>query len=119
MTSQRQAQIAHADVAKAIRDGFLHRQPCEVCGRENGVEAHHDDYTRTLDVRWMCRSHHRLWHSANPSDVEWEGDMISLRLPTALVSDLRTVAKENGRTLSSEVRLAFRAWLLKTMMEKP
>lgn len=45
----------------AIRDGRLIRQPCEVC-RSIKVEAHHDDYTKPLDVRWLCRKHHLEHH---------------------------------------------------------
>lgn len=46
---------------KAIVSGKLVRQPCEVCGEEK-VHAHHDDYTKPLEVRWLCPSHHRLEH---------------------------------------------------------
>jgi ribosomal protein S27AE len=46
---------------KAIKEGGLVRQPCEVCGAER-VDAHHDDYARPLDIRWLCRSHHRQHH---------------------------------------------------------
>lgn len=35
---------------------------CEVCGRTRNVDAHHDDYAKPLDVRWLCRSHHRKLH---------------------------------------------------------
>jgi hypothetical protein len=48
---------AHHAVSNAIRDGKLHRQPCEVCG-ETKAEAHHDDYSRPLKVRWLCNLHH-------------------------------------------------------------
>ena len=41
----------------AIRDGLLTRKDCEVCGRKG--QAHHDDYSRPLDVRWLCFYHHR------------------------------------------------------------
>lgn len=44
-----------------IARGTLERQPCEVCG-EGEAQAHHDDYTRPLDVRWLCDTHHRLHH---------------------------------------------------------
>lgn len=47
--------------AAAIFRGDLIRQPCEVCGKRN-VDAHHDDYARPLDVRWLCRSHHKIHH---------------------------------------------------------
>jgi len=35
--------------------------PCEICGCEKS-EAHHDDYSRPLDVRWLCRVHHLMHH---------------------------------------------------------
>lgn len=44
----------------ARRKGTLVRQPCEVC--EAKAEAHHEDYTRPLDVRWLCRVHHGVAH---------------------------------------------------------
>lgn len=53
---------AHQIVAAAKRSGALTRQPCEVCG-EHTVDAHHDDYDRPLDVRWLCRKHHRQLHA--------------------------------------------------------
>jgi len=48
-------------VSNAIRDGRLERKPCEVCGCER-VEAHHDDYSKPLEVRWLCRTHHLEVH---------------------------------------------------------
>ena len=39
----------------AIRAGLLRPQPCEVCGRKRSVHAHHVDYSRPLDVHWLCR----------------------------------------------------------------
>ena len=48
----------------AIRDGRLVRQPCEVCGAQK-AQAHHDDYSKPLDVRWLCTTHHAEWHRHN------------------------------------------------------
>lgn len=48
-------------VSNAIRDGRLERQPCEVCG-EKRSQAHHDNYTKPLEVRWLCRIHHGHEH---------------------------------------------------------
>jgi len=45
-------------VSNAIRDGRLVKQPCEVCGSKK-TEAHHDDYTKPLEVRWLCNQHHK------------------------------------------------------------
>lgn len=49
-------------VGNAIRDGRLIREPCQVCGTTEDVEAHHEDYSRPLDVRWLCFKHHREAH---------------------------------------------------------
>ena len=53
---------AHLQVHKAIKRGALIPQPCEVCG-DRTVEAHHDDYEKPLDVRWLCKAHHEAHHS--------------------------------------------------------
>lgn len=48
-------------VSAALRSGKLTRKPCEVCGDVKS-EAHHADYLRPLDVRWLCFKHHREAH---------------------------------------------------------
>lgn len=53
----RDRQNARNAVMVALRRGELTKQPCEVCG-DPDVEAHHDDYAKRLDVRWLCRPHH-------------------------------------------------------------
>lgn len=47
-------------VQKAIRDGNLTQELCEVCGKEG--TAHHDDYAKPLEVRWLCHRHHLMHH---------------------------------------------------------
>lgn len=54
--------VARWQVHRALRTGRLTRQPCEVCGAEK-VHAHHDDYSRPLEVRWLCPAHHREIHA--------------------------------------------------------
>lgn len=52
---------ARAITTKAIRHGVLVRLPCEVCA-ETPTHAHHDDYNKPLEVRWLCVSHHEALH---------------------------------------------------------
>ena len=49
-------------VSNAVRDGRMEKKPCEVCGTTVRLHAHHDDYSKPLDVRWLCAAHHRQWH---------------------------------------------------------
>lgn len=56
---------AHNIVNNAVRDGKLFKEPCEVCGYTESVHAHHDDYLKPLNVRWLCAAHHRQWHDEN------------------------------------------------------
>lgn len=51
----------HKMVRAAIKRGDLMRQPCEICGSQP-TEAHHDDYSKPLDVRWLCHQHHMEHH---------------------------------------------------------
>lgn len=53
---------AHTAVGNAIRDGRLSKSPCEVCGSVDNLHAHHDDYSKPLDVRWLCAKHHHRMH---------------------------------------------------------
>lgn len=57
---RRQPEKARARFAvnNALRDGRLERRPCEVCGTTEKVQAHHTDYSRPLDVQWLCFKHH-------------------------------------------------------------
>ncbi len=64
---------ARRQVARAIHRGELVRQPCEVCGGEP-AEGHHEDYSKPLNVRWLCRLHHLRLHveiRRGEDDPEW------------------------------------------------
>ena len=57
---------------QATSTGKIDRQPCERCGAtgtmKDGrplVQAHHDDYSKPLEVRWLCQPCHHNWHRYN------------------------------------------------------
>ncbi|WEL95478.1 endonuclease [Escherichia virus ECH1] len=54
----------HTILNNAIRDGKINKKPCEVCGNDKAV-ANHDDYSKPMDVRWLCQAHHMQWHAEN------------------------------------------------------
>ena len=51
---------AHIIVGTALKSGSLVKLSCLICGNES--EAHHPDYSRPLDVVWLCSSHHKEAH---------------------------------------------------------
>lgn len=57
----RQKERVRRMAREAIKVGTLVRQPCERCGSST-VQAHHDDYSKPLDVRWLCRKDHMALH---------------------------------------------------------
>ena len=55
---------AHDIVAAAIKAGTLIRpKKCEHCLKLRRVQAHHDNYDKPLDVRWLCQRCHSRLHA--------------------------------------------------------
>ncbi len=52
---------AYTIVNSAVASKKLTKGTCEIC-KAKKVEAHHDDYTKPLKVRWLCRIHHAELH---------------------------------------------------------
>ena len=52
---------AHCKLNNSLRDRKISKLPCKVCG-ELKVHAHHADYSKPLDVIWLCSVHHSLVH---------------------------------------------------------
>jgi len=55
---------AHSMINYAIRSGNIFPERCELCDRTD-THAHHDDYLKPLNVRWLCPIHHKEWHAEN------------------------------------------------------
>lgn len=64
----REYRIAHPERMRAqgivntrISRGKLTKpMACEVCGKVGRVEAHHADYSKPLDVMWVCKKCHYI-----------------------------------------------------------
>lgn len=47
-------------VSQAIARGHMTKGLCQFAGRDclGPVQAHHEDYSKPLEVQWLCRRHH-------------------------------------------------------------
>lgn len=52
---------ARASVNNAIVSGKIKKEGCAYCG-DIRTHAHHKDYTKPLDVIWLCPKHHAEQH---------------------------------------------------------
>lgn len=54
---------ANQIVNKAVKEGRLKKPlSCKKCKKVNKIVGHHDDYSRPLDVTWVCESCHMKIH---------------------------------------------------------
>ena len=44
-----------------VERGIIQRQPCAKCG-DMKSQAHHPDYSKPLEVVWLCQAHHSEEH---------------------------------------------------------
>lgn len=52
---------AHLAVKKSLRHGVLKKKECAICGDK--AQAHHEDYSKPLEVIWLCQTHHSNLHA--------------------------------------------------------
>jgi rubredoxin len=62
--AHRAKHIARVKVTKAVKRGRLVKLSCEKCGSAKS-QAHHPDYSRPLDVQWLCRDCHAEKHGGH------------------------------------------------------
>lgn len=57
---------AHTALSNAVRDKRILKEPCAICGATKNIHGHHKDYSKPLEVTWLCaRCHHRI-HATFP-----------------------------------------------------
>ena len=45
-----------------VRGQIVRPSACVVCSSNEKLNAHHDDYSKPMDVRWLCVPCHKAWH---------------------------------------------------------
>lgn len=55
--------VARNAVRNALRDGKIVRPAqCDDCHQDSPLQGHHDDYSKPLDVAWLCTACHGKRH---------------------------------------------------------
>lgn len=57
---------ANGKLRRAVQSGRVQKLPCLICGDDKSV-GHHPDYSRPLDVVWLCQAHHMQTHAMGAS----------------------------------------------------
>jgi hypothetical protein len=60
---------ARMKMRSAIKTGKLVREPCLFCD-DPTAEGHHHDYSKPLEVTWLCKRHHELIHRVVSQPVD-------------------------------------------------
>jgi predicted DNA-binding protein YlxM (UPF0122 family)/ribosomal protein S27AE len=76
-------------VEAAVTKGLLIPKPCENCGScgemkdgRSTVQAHHDNYAKPLEVRWLCQKCHHLHHRKEYEEANrFKIDILSAGFP--------------------------------------
>jgi hypothetical protein len=59
----REKSSAWEKVQNAVKNGNLIKPiVCEKCKKSTQLDAHHNDYTQVLRVKWLCRACHKKEH---------------------------------------------------------
>ena len=66
-----EAYAARTAVGNAVRDGKLQKEPCLFCGTAK-VHGHHRDYSKPLEVIWLCARCHNRLHANFPETAAHE-----------------------------------------------
>lgn len=70
--------VGHILGAALLRGEIIKPDKCDECGQpdptykngRSGIEGHHCDYDKPLDVMWLCRRCHYNWHTNHKAKNE-------------------------------------------------
>lgn len=71
MVKHKEKQKARHALYRAIRLGVIHRPAnCEECEKKCKPHGHHEDYSKPLEVNWLCTTCHSERHKEHRAFVD-------------------------------------------------
>lgn len=60
---------AHYKVNYAVKKGYIIKpSTCSKCNESGRIEGHHEDYSKPLEVSWLCKTCHMRLHADAPQE---------------------------------------------------
>lgn len=59
-------------LSRQIKNGQIKRSPCQVCGKIKNIQGHHQDYSKPLEIIWLCPIHHKEIHKNGEKFISLE-----------------------------------------------
>ena len=114
---------AYGEMSKAKRRGELSPpDKCAGCGASRSqhgfrLQAHHADYSKPLDVRWLCPACHRAVHTYPESELSQRFERIRVEYEISLIK-IEDFSPEDLAHIRLEARLEIVSEINKMIAEK-
>lgn len=86
---------------KALWAGEIERKPCRVCGTWNRLHMHHEDYSKPLDIVWLCQFHHQQRHVELNAIKRRELDRLVAELRPEDIAEAERIQSEKQTVLNT------------------
>lgn len=92
-------QRARLAVTAAIQQGKLIRPTeCPNCGSQIRIQAHHSDYSKPLEIEWLCEQCHQNLHYPNPPIAN-----TGISVKTEYRDKLKRIADSEGLSMAQKL----------------
>lgn len=96
---------------KAINEGIIQREVCEVC-KSNKSQIHHLDYHDPFHVMWLCLKHHKEWHSQHDK-VGWLPRRV-IKFDSGVWGDLEWISRKMDVEIEDVLKTLIKIELIRT-----
>ena len=108
----------HIDVFHALKNGILVKPiGCSFCGKDVFLEGHHTDYTKALDVVWLCKDCHAAVHKNSNNPPGRKRKSKSKKASEVIVVYLTSEQKKVVQSYCNKINISF-SMLVKQLLSE-